>query len=162
MFAKIKNNEVVQFPYGIDELKKDNPHTKYDNAIDIPSIFETTEAATVHGQQLVGVAVAEVPNFNDKTQRIEISDTPVIQDGVWSLNWNVIDLTEEEQSQHLNNKSYAVRTQRNSMLRESDWTQGKDIPENISSIWATYRQQLRDITLQEDFPWSVSWPNEVN
>jgi hypothetical protein len=78
------------------------------------------------------------------------------------LNWNVIDLTVEEQSQHLNNKSYAIRTQRNSMLRESDWTQGKDIPENISSIWATYRQQLRDITLQEDFPWSVSWPNEVN
>ena len=43
-------------------------------------------------------------------------------------------------------------------IGNSDWTQLKDIPDNISSSWAIYRQQLRDITNQENFPWQVVWP----
>lgn len=51
-----------------------------------------------------------------------------------------------------------VRDKRNDLLKNSDWTQLKDIPDNISSSWAIYRQQLRDITNQENFPWQVVWP----
>lgn len=51
-----------------------------------------------------------------------------------------------------------VRAKRNLLLSESDWTQGKDIPDSISSKWTTYRQALRDITSQEGFPNNVQWP----
>jgi hypothetical protein len=57
-------------------------------------------------------------------------------------------------------KSLEVRAERNTKLTASDWTQGKDIPDNVSSSWAVYRQALRDITSQAGFPWSVQWPTQ--
>jgi hypothetical protein len=53
-----------------------------------------------------------------------------------------------------------VRQQRTQMLKDSDWTQGKDISDNVSSAWAAYRQALRDITAQAEFPWGVQWPTQ--
>jgi hypothetical protein len=52
-----------------------------------------------------------------------------------------------------------VRSERNRLLSESDWTQGKDIPDATSTAWAPYRQQLRDLTTQPGFPHVVVWPN---
>lgn len=57
-------------------------------------------------------------------------------------------------------KSAQVRADRNTRIAATDWTQGKDIPDNISSAWATYRQALRDVTSQAGFPWSVQWPTQ--
>jgi hypothetical protein len=54
----------------------------------------------------------------------------------------------------------SVRTSRGDKLKDSDWTQGKDIPDNVSSAWATYRQALRDVPSQTGFPWSVQWPTQ--
>jgi hypothetical protein len=53
-----------------------------------------------------------------------------------------------------------VRADRNTKLSATDWTQGKDIPDNISSAWATHRQALRDVPSQAGFPWSVQWPTQ--
>lgn len=52
----------------------------------------------------------------------------------------------------------AVRKTRGDKLAESDWTQVADAPVD-KTVWATYRQALRDITTQEGFPWSVTWPD---
>jgi len=54
----------------------------------------------------------------------------------------------------------SVRADRDAKLAASDWTQGKDIAENISSVWATYRQALRDVPAQAGFPWNVTWPTQ--
>lgn len=54
----------------------------------------------------------------------------------------------------------SVRAQRNKLLADCDWTQGKDIPDNISTAWATYRQALRDVPAQANFPWEVTWPTQ--
>lgn len=51
-----------------------------------------------------------------------------------------------------------IRMARNQMLLESDWTQLPDVPQSIKDMWATYRQNLRDITLQPSFPNNVQWP----
>ena len=50
-----------------------------------------------------------------------------------------------------------VRKQRNAELASTDWTQLTDAPIN-SSVWASYRQQLRDISAQAGFPWEINWP----
>ena len=41
-----------------------------------------------------------------------------------------------------------LRNKRNLMLKECDWTQAADSPlsDSKKAEWATYRQQLRDIT----------------
>jgi hypothetical protein len=53
----------------------------------------------------------------------------------------------------------AVRQSRTTMLKDSDWTQIADSTAD-KTAWATYRQQLRDITAQSGFPWTVIWPSQ--
>jgi hypothetical protein len=57
------------------------------------------------------------------------------------------------------NQCKVVKLHRNALLAASDWTQTADAPVDKPS-WAAYRQQLRDITTQQDYPWSVVWPNQ--
>jgi len=51
-----------------------------------------------------------------------------------------------------------IRLERDRLLQDTDWTQNSDVPEATKSLYTTYRQQLRDITDQESFPESVTWP----
>lgn len=55
---------------------------------------------------------------------------------------------------------YAMKRQRNQLLRASDWTQQPDSPLTVEDkqSWASYRQQLRDIVY--DDPMSVTWPDQ--
>lgn len=53
----------------------------------------------------------------------------------------------------------SVRDQRNRLLADCDWTQLADAPVD-SSAWAFYRQELRDIPEQANFPWDIIWPDE--
>ena len=53
----------------------------------------------------------------------------------------------------------SVRTNRNDKLKECDWTQINDATVN-KALWATYRQELRDISSQEGFPWTITWPTQ--
>ena len=50
-----------------------------------------------------------------------------------------------------------IRSRRDRLLQESDWTQLPDVPLATKAAWATYRQALRDITLQPN-PFSIAWP----
>ena len=50
-----------------------------------------------------------------------------------------------------------ARNKRNALLTASDWTQVADAPVD-SQAWATYRQALRDITIQAGFPENIDWP----
>ena len=52
-----------------------------------------------------------------------------------------------------------VRETRNQRLKDSDWSQGKDIADAVSQPWAVYRQALRDVPAQAGFPWDVTWPD---
>ena len=62
-----------------------------------------------------------------------------------------------------------LREERNSLLKETDWTQNDDVPTKTQTKWQTYRQQLRDLpasaspkldsNYELDFS-SVTWPTE--
>ena len=51
-----------------------------------------------------------------------------------------------------------VRSQRNRLLESSDWTQSRDVTLSNDADWKTYRQSLRDIPSQSEFPKKVTWP----
>jgi hypothetical protein len=38
-----------------------------------------------------------------------------------------------------------LRTHRNKLLAETDWSQGADVPEEIKTKYQSYRQELRDL-----------------
>jgi hypothetical protein len=50
-----------------------------------------------------------------------------------------------------------ARAKRNSLLARSDWTQVVDAPVD-QLAWATYRQELRNVPEQPDFPETINWP----
>jgi len=56
-------------------------------------------------------------------------------------------------------RAVVVRRDRDIKLKECDWTQVADSPVN-KETWATYRQSLRDVPLQEGFPWTITWPTQ--
>ena len=51
-----------------------------------------------------------------------------------------------------------VKLKRNELLVKSDWTQLPDVPLSNKNEWASYRQQLRDITMQSGYPFDVVFP----
>ena len=54
--------------------------------------------------------------------------------------------------------AYFARSQRDSLLAESDWTQLPDVPQAVKDAWASYRQALRDLPQQAGFPSNIQWP----
>ena len=54
----------------------------------------------------------------------------------------------------------SIRTQRNQLLSDSDWTQLTDAPVD-KTVWSVYRQSLRDVSSQKGFPWDVVWPKSI-
>ena len=70
--------------------------------------------------------------------------------------FNVRPMTTEERDFVIAEQWSQVRRKRNQLLLESDWTQLDDSPADKTG-WATYRQQLRDITAQPD-PYNIDWP----
>ena len=64
---------------------------------------------------------------------------------------------EEWVSDYPSAEQYA-RSQRNTLLAQSDWTQLPDVPLQTKQAWAEYRQALRDITTQSGYPFDIVWP----
>ena len=68
------------------------------------------------------------------------------------------DAREAQYAASANDRTAAeIRTERDTKLTESDWTQVADAPVD-QTAWATYRQALRDIPEQAGFPTEVNWP----
>jgi len=71
---------------------------------------------------------------------------------------NTLKLVPKEIIDDFSLKETEIRNQRNSLLKETDWTQLEDIPQELKNIYKKYRQSLRDLPLQEGFPDNVVWP----
>ncbi len=56
----------------------------------------------------------------------------------------------------------SAREKRNQLLAESDWTQFQDVlsymPDDKKQEWKLYRQALRDIPSQKNFPIDIVFP----
>lgn len=87
-----------------------------------------------------------------------VEGRPSLIGGVWTQQWVVTDASADQLTERTEAQWGAVRTKRNRMLADCDWTQLPDAPVNATD-WATYRQALRDITTQTD-PFNIVWPQE--
>jgi len=92
--------------------------------------------------------------YNHATEKL-VPATPHLYEGM-CCTVDVEPKTEQELKERIRNEWTAIRQQRNRFLSESDWTQLADSPADKDK-WAVYRQELRDITTQED-PFSIVWP----
>lgn len=51
-----------------------------------------------------------------------------------------------------------MRARRDALLAACDWTQARDVPDAVATAWQPYRQALRDLTKQAEFPAAIAWP----
>ena len=101
-------------------------------------VFEGPQAQTTRYQHA----------YRDGVEQIE---------GKWYTKYSVVEMSNESKAAVDAAHTQAMRNNRNQALSASDWTQLADAPVD-KVAWATYRQSLRDITLQTGFPWTIDWP----
>lgn len=101
--------------------------------------------------------VFEGPQAQPTRYQVAFRDGVEEIDGQWFTKHSVSDMDDEAKAATDLNQSRSVRVQRNELLTKSDWTQVADAPVDTAA-WATYRQELRDLTSQSGFPWEINWP----
>jgi hypothetical protein len=113
-----------------------------------PEVLEALGADPVFQGPQAQPTRYQIP-FRDGIQQIN---------GKWYTKHGVVDMSDDAKAALDANQSASIRSVRNDRLKDSDWSQGKDIPDAVSTPWATYRQALRDVPQQSGFPWDVTWP----
>lgn len=90
---------------------------------------------------------------------VAITDTEVSEVNGWTYLKGHAPKKSEEQK--LNELATVIRSKRNSLLAETDYLLMPDYPisKEYSEKVKEYRQQLRDITKQENFPTEVVFPD---
>lgn len=79
-------------------------------------------------------------------------------DGVWKRKWLIEKLSAEAFDAKKKEKAKDVRDKRDRLLADCDWTQLLDAPAETQALFAPYRQLLRDVPKQADFPFRIDWP----
>ena len=144
MYLRIING-IINYPYSLQKLREDNPHTSFPSEITESIMNEWN----IH-------EVRQTPKPNDYTKNIS-EETPILVEGIYYQNWVQTFATQSEIDLRISDKWDTIREQRNILLLECDWTQLADIPQETKELWSVYRQQLRDITTQSN-PFSITWP----
>jgi hypothetical protein len=144
MYVKVTNG--VAENYSIGQLRKDNPGTSF------PKQPSQEALAQWDVYPLKSTPIPAV----DHTKNVK-EGVPIQQDGEWVQVWDVTQATPQEIETRTQDRARAVRSERDQKLAVCDWTQVSDSPVD-KEAWAIYRQALRDIPDQSDFPWVVQWP----
>lgn len=82
---------------------------------------------------------------------------------IYYQTWEIQEMSNDEKAEATIEKADLIRRERNYRLAECDWTvfPYSPVSQEKQLQWVEYRQQLRDITSQVGFPWSVIWPDII-
>jgi len=151
MFAKIKNQNIIKYPYNVTDLRNDNPSTSFPlNPLENLKLREAFD--------VVEVQENPQPDFNAQTHKC-IGKNPELKNGAYTQKWETKAKTSAEKTQADSDQWAEVRNQRNQKLQETDWqmTKALETGEDASDL-RNYRQKLRDIPQDQANPFSITWP----
>ena len=97
-------------------------------------------------------------DFDKRTQHIKAGAYYQDDDGNWKRGWWIYTKTDDEIQDYYDQLCVDVRLERDELLKETDWWAVSDRTMTAEQI--AYRQALRDITTQTDFPYEVTWPTK--
>lgn len=145
-YVKVLYGEVKVYPY--TTLFTDNPSVSFPSPLtdDILAEFD-----------VYPVEPTEKPSCLWWQDVYELE--PVFENGVWRQQWEVVVRPTSDRDQIIENEWKNVREKRNELLSKSDWTQLADSPVD-KTVWAEYRQALRDLPSTNDNPFEIVWPVE--
>lgn len=147
MFVKVSNDQPSQYPYNIRLLRQDHPNVSLQSRIPAEGLPDFGVFPVSHGTK-------PTITFN---QRLDETN-PVLSNGEWVRNWNVVELTAAEIAEKLDYQERTIRLVRDNKLKETDWWASSDLTMTADQV--TYRQALRDITSHANFPHieEADWP----
>ena len=147
MFVKLTNG--VPSNYTLGQLRRDNPQTSFPKVIPDSLLADYN----VYPCTIVDVDVdplVQTKTYGDYTQTSY--ENPLLNTvNTWSVQMVASNLPQQKAERN-------IRERRNSLLAQTDYLALSD--NTLSTEMATYRQALRDITNQEGFPYSVTWPSK--
>ena len=149
MYLKVSGS-IITYPYSVQNLKNENPN------ISFPTIISDSLLESFNIYQ---VEIKNSGYDNDDTKDVT-EVTPTLSGSIYIQTYTISDADTETINKRREIKWSEVRSGRDSLLSESDWTQFNDSPISGSTLtdWQTYRQSLRDITNQSD-PYDITWPS---
>ena len=144
MHLKLTNGNPAKYTLG--QLRRDNPNTSFPKQI--PD--ELLASYGVHAYTR-----PSAPEYDSLSSRVIDGNFEQDAVGNWSLPYVV-------EQQPLEQAWRNIRSRRDSLLQETDWVviKSSERGQSIPTSWELYRQALRDITSQEGFPYSVTWPTK--
>jgi len=149
MYLKVSGSTIT-YPYSVQNLKNENPN------ISFPTIISDSLLESFNIYQV------EMKNSGyDSDDTKDVTEvTPTLSGSIYIQTYTISDADTETINKRREIKWSEVRSGRDSLLSESDWTQFNDSPISGSTLtdWQTYRQSLRDITNQSD-PYDITWPS---
>jgi len=130
---------------------------------DNPVIDENLDAMTPEDVLACGYYPFEPVNGPNPDIDYNATYEYVLFDNVVRMVWTLERKTGPELQRAMRDKWAQVRAERNQLLSGCDFTRLDDAPVTPEkrAEWATYRQALRDITLQPD-PFAIVWPTDPN
>ena len=148
MYLKVSGSTIT-YPYSVQNLKIENPNVSF------PSIIPDS---LLENFGVYKVELKDSGYDNDDSKDV-VEVTPTLSGSVYVQTYQITDADSETIEKRKEIKWSEIRTTRNTLLSESDWTQFQDSPITGSSLteWQTYRQSLRDVTTQSD-PYNIVWP----
>ena len=156
VYAKIKNNSVIKYPFTLEDLQSENPYTNYEG-IDILNVYPTTETGIQEGSVLVEVLDTQKPKFDNTADSlykdIISSEIPELVDGVWKIVHTIVDKSESVvTSAILSRRDNTLISIENAKLTDSTLS-ASDI-EKLDQ----YESELNQIESLEGFPYTFDWP----
>jgi hypothetical protein len=149
-YAKIVNKKITKYPYL--SLQTDYPNVSFPSPLS-ESILAEYGVYIVHE--------TEMPE--KKWNETVVEDMPVYEGGKWIQKWKILPIDKEERQKRLDNELKNIKSIRNKLLADCDWTQlpDADLSGKKKAEWSEYRKQLRDLPNKSSViknPFSVKWP----
>lgn len=143
MYLKLTNGQPEK--YTIGQLRRDNPNTSFPKNIPDERLAE---------YDVYPYTRPKPDDYDSLVWRL-IDDDFVNVNGAWMLPYKLEALPLEQAQNN-------IRYRRESLLQETDWVviMNTEKGTSIPSEWEAYRQALRDITTQDGFPYTVTWPTK--
>jgi len=148
-YALLKpDGSLDRYPYTLTDLRLSNKGTSW------PKVISDEVAASFNVYRVTSTPQPA------SDYSINLERTAVKVNGTWIEQWIEAPATPEEIAERTAAKASEIRADRNQRLADCDWTQLADSPLDLDGklAWQLYRETLRMVPEQADFPWEVQWP----
>ena len=156
-FVLVENGSISRFPYTIGQLKREHPNVSF------PEILNDAVLASYN---VYPVVIDNEPTTGTTMNMpARLKDMPELVDGVWKLQWETYEITEEVRELDAIADANAMRGVRDGKLADCDWTQlaDADLTEEKLAEWQAYRTALRNMPDHDNWPSNLTeddWPTK--